>query len=161
MSVNPEALRRVMRCWGTGVTIVTAQIDGERHGMTVSSFTSLSLDPPLVLISLESSTRTCRLVHASRVFGVTILAAHQQALSDRFAGLNEVEPDRFQGLETHQLVTGSPVLKEGLAFLDCRVISSVEYGENTIFIGEVAAVDVQEGGDPLIYYDRAYKKLQL
>jgi 3-hydroxy-9,10-secoandrosta-1,3,5(10)-triene-9,17-dione monooxygenase reductase component len=160
MSVNAQALRSVMRYWGTGVTIVTAQTDGERHGMTVSSFTSLSLEPALVLISLESSTRTCRLVHASRVFGVTILAAHQQALSDRFAGKGDAEPDRFQGLATRSLVTGSPLLTEGLAFLDCRVISSVEYGENTIFIGEVAAVESQEGWEPLFYYDRAYIKLQ-
>ena len=85
MTVSPDELRYAMRRWTTGVTVVTAQHDGIRHGMTVSTFTSLSLEPPFVMVSLERSTRTHDLVVQAGAFGVTILADNQQPISDSFA----------------------------------------------------------------------------
>lgn len=149
-----------MRQWTTGVTIVSVKYKGHRHGMTVSSFTSVSLTPPLVLVSLEQVTNTHKLVKAAGTFGVSILNQSQREISDRFAGRLTELTDRFTGLETFTLVTGSPLLATGaLAWLDCRVVATYEAGNHTVFIGEVLAVKTGNSGKPLIYFDRDYRSL--
>lgn len=162
MSADPDILRQAMRFWTTGVTIVTSAHDNIQHGMTVSSFTSLSLNPPQVLIALAQNSRTHDLVTRSRIFGISILANDQQELSDRFAGRVPDELDRLTGLETFCLTTGAPLLQGGLAHLDCRVVTTLGSGTHTVFIGEVLAAQGVAGADvePLIYFDRAYRKLQ-
>jgi len=157
--VDPEVLRLAMRQWATGVTIVTSLLGGIRHGMTVSSFTSVSLTPPLVLISLEWGTRTHDLVKNAGIFGVTILARQQQEISDRFAGRHTEDMDRFDGLETFTLATGVSLLEGGLASFDCQVVGVYEAGDHTIFIGDVVAAQIGPGNQPMIYYDRAYRNL--
>lgn len=159
MTADPEALRRAMRQWATGVAIVTATHNGISHGMTVSSFTSVSLTPPQVLISLAQNTRTHALVRESRAFGVTLLAQGQEALSDRFAGRTPDDQDRLAGLNTFTLETGAPLLEGGLAHFDCRVIATFASGTHTLFIGAVLAAQSQPQADPLLYYDRAYRRL--
>ena len=139
MILDPENFRRSMRAWSSGVTVVTASHGNDRHGMTVSSFTSVSLEPPLVIISLHTDSRTHRLVSASGAFAVNILAASQQALSERFAGRGLPEEDRFAGVETATLVTGSPILTGALASLDCRIQQVIPVGMNTLFLAEVVA----------------------
>jgi flavin reductase (DIM6/NTAB) family NADH-FMN oxidoreductase RutF len=160
MLVDPEALRLVLRSWATGVTVVATALEGARHGMTVSSFTSVSLDPPLVLVSLERATHTHRMLEESGCFAVTVLGEGQQAISDRFAGRQPEGEDRFAGLETFTLASGAPFINGGLAFFDCRVVSTYQAGTQTVFIGEVLAV---QGGDasaaPLLYHDRDYHQL--
>ena len=156
---DPEDLRHAMRHWATGVAIVTSSHAGVAHGMTISSFTSVSLTPPQVLISLAHSTRTYSLVKASRVFGISLLAAGQEAISDRFAGRLSEADDRLSGLDTLTLVTGVPLLRDTLAQFDCRVIATFTSGTHTIFIGGVLAVGSNEQGSPLLYYDRAYHSL--
>ncbi len=148
-----------MRQWATGVTVVSAAAQGRRHGMTVSSFTSLSLEPPLVLVVLYQESRTHALVQAAGSFGVTILARSQKEISDRFAGRTPDDADRFAGLETETLQTGAPLLKGGLAWFDCRVEQAVPTGTHTLFVGRVVAARSFEGGEPLLYYDRAYRAL--
>jgi flavin reductase (DIM6/NTAB) family NADH-FMN oxidoreductase RutF len=157
--VDPETLRHAMRRWGSGVTIVSSLAAGVQHGMTVSSFTSVSLTPPLVLVSLEQATRTYRLVKQSGIFGVCILADHQQEISDRFAGRQTEDTDRFEGLETFTLNTGAPFLTGSLACLDCRVVTSFEAGNHTLFIGEVLAVKIGKAAHPLLYFNRSYRRL--
>jgi flavin reductase (DIM6/NTAB) family NADH-FMN oxidoreductase RutF len=161
MNFDAEALRRAMRQWTTGVTVVTTELDGRRHGMTVNAFTSVSLEPPLVLVSLERTTRTHGLVEGSGRFGVTILAQDQQELSDRFAGRISDLADRFTGLETDTLVSGVPFIRGGLAYLDCKVVQRHPAGTHTLFIGEVIAVQSDgEEESPLVYLNRAYRKLK-
>ncbi|MCS6993875.1 MAG: flavin reductase family protein [Anaerolineales bacterium] len=159
MTADPEALRRAMRQWATGVAIVTASHNGISHGMTVSSFTSVSLTPPQVLISLAQNTRTHALVRESRFFGVTLLSQGQEDISDRFAGRTPDEQDRLAGLKTFTLQTGVPLLEGGLAHFDCRVIATFTSGTHTLFIGAVLAAQSQPQADPLLYYDRAYRRL--
>lgn len=159
LAVDPEQVRAHMRRWATGVTVVSSLFDGVRHGMTVSSFTSISLDPPIILISLASQARTHRLIEQSGVFGVTILDRGQQDISDRFAGRMSEDEDRFAGLETFTLATGASFLAGGLSFFDCQVRAAYVSGDNTIFLGEVVAVDGAEFGEPLIYYNRSYHGL--
>lgn len=161
MSVNPENLRTAMRQWATGVTVVSVALNGDRHGMTVSSFTSLSLDPPLVMVSLENVTRTRNLVMQAGRFGVTILRQEQQDISDVFAGRHTEHLDRFEGLPTYTLVSGCPLLAGGLAGIDCRVVTSYPAGNHTVFIADVLAVNFETSGSPLLYYDRDYRVLKL
>jgi flavin reductase (DIM6/NTAB) family NADH-FMN oxidoreductase RutF len=160
MPVESDLLRQAMRFWATGVTIVTASHTGIQHGMTVSSFTSVSLEPPQVLISLAQNTRTHDLITHSRNFGITILDSSQQEICDRFAGRIPDDMDRLNGLETITLVSGAPLLKYGLAHLDCHVITTIGSGTHTIFIAEVLAVRSGENGNPLLYFNRSYQGLQ-
>jgi len=160
MPVDPEEMRLAMRQWTTGVSIVSAATPADRHGMTVSSFSSLSLDPPLVAVSLERWRRAHSLVEQTDHFGVTILRSEQQDLSDHFAGRNTELSDRFAGVETFTLVSGAPLLVSGLAAFDCHVIYRYEAGTQTVFIGEVLAVRIGAGGAPLVYHNRGYRSLQ-
>ena len=142
------------------MTIVTAVYEGERHGMTVSSFTSVSLDPPLIIISLQTASRTHDVVVKAQAFGITILAASQQDLSERFASRQSSMSERLEGLETETLVTGAPLIKGGLAYLDCRVTQSISAGMNTIFLAEVVAMRGDDHDAPLVYHDRTYYHLE-
>jgi flavin reductase (DIM6/NTAB) family NADH-FMN oxidoreductase RutF len=174
MTVDPEELRMAMRQWATGVTVVSAVFNGVRHGMTVNSFTSISLDPPQVMVSLERQTRTHALVEQAGFFGVTILNRDQQDISDCFAGRGTESEDRFSNVETYTLVTGADFIAQGLAGFDCRVVSRYEAGTHTLFIGEVLAIQITslpgaaspepldgpESSEPLLYFNRAYRRLQ-
>jgi len=157
--LDPEQLRQSMRAWTSGVTVVTASHAGEQHGMTVSSFTSIALEPPLIIISLQTISRTHDLVAQSNAFGVTILADDQQEVSDRFAGRSPDTEDRLADIETETLVTGAPFIKGGLAYLDCRVTQAIEVGTNTLYLAEVVAARGNGEGKPLVYHDREYRKL--
>lgn len=160
MAVDPEEFRRTMRQWATGVTVVTSSVNGVHHGMTVNSLISVSLTPPLLLVSLERNTRTHRMIVQAGFFGVTILSQYQQEVSDCFAGRHTEHEDRFYNLNTHVLVTGAPFVEGGLAYIDCKVVSTYEASTHTLFIGEVMALEVTDLNQPLVYFNRSYKGLQ-
>ena len=160
MLTDSVELRQVMRSWASGVTVVTATDGTQRHGMTVSSFTSMSLQPPRILVSLEKTTRTHELAIKSGFFGITILAEDQASISDRFAGrISALDENRFEGLAIEILSSGSPFIVGGLAFLDCRVDNTIDTGTHTLFIGDVIAMSGSLTGRPLLYFDRAYHAL--
>jgi flavin reductase (DIM6/NTAB) family NADH-FMN oxidoreductase RutF len=160
MTIHGDLLRHLMRHWTTGVTIVTSIRNGQHHGMTVNSFTSLSINPALITVTLANTTRTHRLVLTSGVFGVTILSIDQQELADRFAGRIPEEEDRFKAVEFFTLVTGAPLIVGGLAHLDCHVTQTVILPESTLFIGEVLAGQRIEDNRPLVYFNRSYHRLE-
>ena len=157
--IDPELLRRGMRQWASGVTIVTSRHAGKQHGMTVSSFTSISLKPPLVLVSIERGRLTHELIRSSGVFGVTLLCREQQQISDLFAGRIPDHADRLAGLNTYTLATGAAFLEGGLAGLDCVVVAGHDVGDHTLFIGEVVAIQIGVDNTPLIYFNRDYHQL--
>ncbi len=159
MPLDPEKLRHAMRAWTTGVVIVTSMFEGQQYGMTVHSFTSISLEPPLICVTLKRLTHTHDLVVKSGMFSVTILTAAQKELSDRFAGKVPNLVDRFAGIQTETISLDSPVFKDGLAYFDCRVVNSVPVGENTLFIAEVLDARGEGEGQPLVYHNREYWKL--
>ena len=159
MTLDSEQLRRAMRAWTTGVTVVTAIHDGQQYGMTVNSFTSISLEPPMVSLALRKLTHTHELVEKSGEFSVTILASDQQELSDRFAGKHPEIKDRFEGVATEILALNAPLLKGGSAYFNCRVVNSIPVGENTLFVAEVIAAQGEGTGEPLVYHNRVYWKL--
>lgn len=159
MTLDSETLRRAMRAWTTGVAVITAVHEGQRYGMTVNSFTSISLEPPLISVTLKQLTHTHELVEKSGEFALTILSAGQGNLSDRFAGKIPEVTDRFEGVETERLLLDAPLIKGGLAYFNCRVINSFPVGENTLFFAEVIAAQGEGGGDPLVYHNREFWKL--
>ena len=157
--LDPEQLRRAMRAWTTGVTILTSAYNDQRYGMTVNSFTSISLEPPLVCVTMKRLTHTHELVEKSGEFSVTILSHNQKELSDRFAGKIPDIHDRFEGVETEVIELDSPLIRGGVAFFNCRVIHAYPVGENTLFVAEVVAARGEGDGEPLVYHNRAYWKL--
>lgn len=154
-----EQLRLSMRHWPTGVAVVTSQYGQERHGMTVNSFTSLSLLPPVVSVSLAHDTRTCKMLLKSGVLAITLLAGDQAAISERFAGHVAEEGDRFEGLEVFTLASGAPFLTGGTAFLDCRVRAWHVLELSTLFLLDVIAVQSATHAQPLVYFNRGYHHL--
>jgi flavin reductase (DIM6/NTAB) family NADH-FMN oxidoreductase RutF len=148
-----------MRRWPTGVAVVTSRMGAYRHGLTVNSFASVSLDPPIVVFTLAHTARTCGLLLQSGLAGITVLSADQAQLSDRFAGRIPEAEDRFAGLATFEMVSGVPFLEGGLAHLDCRVRSSVVLENSTLFLLDVVAAREGSGTRPLIYLNRGYHNL--
>src|SRR5574339_880309 len=148
MTLDPEKLRRAMRAWTTGVAIVTSIYEDQQYGMTINSFTSISLEPPLICVTLKRLTHTHDLVTKSGMFSVTILTSSQKELSDRFAGRLPQVTNRFEGLQTETISLDSPVFKDGLAYFDCNVLSSMPVGENTLFIAEVVDARGEGEGEP-------------
>ena len=151
MTFDLESFRLAMRTWTTGVAVLMAGHENESYGMTVNSFTSLSLDPPLVTVVLKSDTRVFELVTKSRAFSVTILSAEQQELAGNFAGkLHGAE--RMAGL-------ASSSSDGGLARLDCRVVHTYAAGVNTLIVAEVIEARVHSTENPLVYHNRGYHQL--
>ncbi len=159
MSDLGEDLRRALRHVPTGVSIVTSQFAGVRYGMTVNSIASVSLDPPVILLTLQHATRTYQLVSQSRIAGVTFLGESQTGLSDRFAGRTTDEVDRFTGLETFTWKTGAPLIAGGTAYLDCQVRSIYPLDQSTLFIMDVVAARPAADEMPLVYFNRLYHRL--
>lgn len=156
-----ESLRQAMRRWASGVSVVTSRFGDASHGMTVNSFGSISLDPPLVTVTMNNNTRTYALVQQSGIFAVTVLSRLQQPLAELFAGRVVEGQDRMAGLEMFTLVTGAPLLAGGAAFVDCRVLHRHAMPHSTLFIAEVlAAQTAGEPLPPLVYFDRAFTGLE-
>lgn len=160
MLAGQDIFKRVMRRWASAVTIVTTRIGAETHGLTVSAFAGISLDPPLVLVSIGHNQDSHHWVKEGGCFAVNFLRADQADRSDRFAGRAVDGADRFAGVRTHAAVSGAPILDECLAWFDCRVVAAHIVGDHTIFIGEVLAGQVASEVDPLLYYDGAYRTLE-
>jgi flavin reductase (DIM6/NTAB) family NADH-FMN oxidoreductase RutF len=157
MPVTADEFRAALARWASGVAIVTAAAGDRVHGMTVSSFSSVSLDPPLVLVCADKSSITLELLDAGRVFAVNVLAADQQGLSNRFASKKD-EHRRFEGVAWRRGATGAPLLDGTVASLDCRVVAAHDAGDHVIYVGQVESAEVH-AGEPLLYHAGIYRVL--
>jgi 3-hydroxy-9,10-secoandrosta-1,3,5(10)-triene-9,17-dione monooxygenase reductase component len=159
---TPEIFRSVMGRFATGVTVVTT-LEGERpHGITVNALSSVSLEPPLVMVALDRRRRITPLVRAHGRFAVNILGEDQQALSDCFAGA-PVIPDReaFCGAAWHPGSGGLPLLDGAIASLECTTIEAVPAGDHDLFVARVDRVAADgDGPMPLLYYRRRYLRIE-
>lgn len=155
MAPGSEDLRAAASRFASGVTVVTTGRGGELHGMTASSFASVSLDPPLVLISLDKSSRTRGIVLEVGTFAINILSAEQEPVARAFALRGN---KTFEAVPHHLDASGAPFLDEALASLSCRTLEVVAGGDHEVFIAEVIAVQTR-AGDPLLYFDRNYRRL--
>ncbi|MBI3209815.1 MAG: flavin reductase family protein [Candidatus Solibacter usitatus] len=152
-SLSSAAFRRACSQFATGVAIATALDDaGVPHGLTVNSFTSVSLDPPLVLICLDYRVAMLPVFRTASHFAINVLSAEQRELADRFARNAD---QRFDGVSWTYGASTAPVLDEVLAAIECATWRIIEAGDHAIFIGEVAALTIGEG-EPLLYFRSSY-----
>ena len=159
MAVERDVFEAALRRWASGVTIVTAEWRGQRFGMTASAFSSVSIDPPLVLVCPDRRSKTLPFLRRSGAFTVNVLASDQEALSSRFAAAGN-EDMRFEGLVCSTGKTGTPRLPGALVALDCRTVSLHEAGDHVICVGEVMDANVSARGAPLVYYEGHYRTLE-
>ena len=159
MTISSEAFREVLRHFPSGVTIVTIAVNGERHGLTVSAFASISPNPPLITVAIDHRHSAEHLLQQpGAVFAVNILAEDQRALSDRFAWVKN--EDRFAQGNWTTAETGAPILADALAWLDCTIHHRFDAGTHTIYIGLVQASSVPRPEQPpLLYWNRNYHRL--
>ena len=155
MAIDKEAFRFALASFVSGVTVVTTHDGNRLHGLTVSAFSSLSLDPPLVLICINKNTASYDAFTKSGVFAVNILADDQEKISRQFASR---VPDKFQDIPYYEGWNKVPVLKGTVASIECSVVQAYEGGDHTIFIGEVQSSVVRDG-QPLSYFRGGYRRL--
>jgi flavin reductase (DIM6/NTAB) family NADH-FMN oxidoreductase RutF len=160
MGANQEAFRRAMGCFATGVTVITVDYEGEVQGMTANAFTAVSLDPLLVLVCVDHKARTHAHLRTRKRFGINVLAEQQRAVSEHYS-----QPDRRParaeqdaGARFDRTQHGTPMLRGGLAYLECVLQSAQDAGDHTIFIAEVEEVVVREG-QPLLYFQSGYRAM--
>jgi len=160
MGLTAAEFREAMGCFATGVTIVTVDLDGEVHGMTANAFASVSLDPLLLLVCVDHNARTHAHLRAKKRFGINILAEHQRLISEYYAR-PEYTHERAEaeaGARFDRTVYGTPMLRGALAYLECKLQSTQEAGDHTIFIAEVEDVVVRQG-EPLLFSRGKYRKI--
>jgi flavin reductase (DIM6/NTAB) family NADH-FMN oxidoreductase RutF len=150
--VASTAFREALSRWATGVAVVTCEQGGERAGLTVSSFTSVSLDPPLVLFCLDLRAESRGLLERAGGFAVSLLGQGQQEIGMQMA---QRGASKFAGVPTRPGVSGHPLIEGALAHLECRTDRIIEAGDHLILIGEVLAAAAHEGS-PLLYFNRRF-----
>ena len=163
MSITSEEFRSALRLFPAGVTIVTIKAPGHDapHGLTVSAFVSISPEPPLSMVAIDHRALGRELLEVpGAVFAVNILPQGKMELSNRFAWVKD--EDRFAEGDWGTAVTGAPVLQDALAWLDCTIYGRFDAGTHTLYLGEVQASGVPNpDADPLIYWNRGYRRLAL
>lgn len=158
MSVTDD-FKEALSGWASGVSVVTTNADGMLYGLTVSSFSSLSLDPPLVLVCLASGNRLPRMVEQAGAFAVSILARGQERASAYFARAGRMPTPDFVEIEGEWTRAGQPVVKDALGYLVCDLYRLLPEGDHTIVVGRVVEAVTRPDRDPLLYYRRAYRTL--
>src|SRR5208283_6184064 len=148
----PVDLRKVMRYFPSAVTVVTSTLpSGEQFGLTVSAFSSLSLDPPLVLICIRNESTATKLFKESMKYCVNILAEDQRPIAETFSLAGE--GGRFDHLDYYPGKTGRAIIRNTIGYIDCKIVRVVEAGDHHIFIGEAVGVNAEKK-EPLLYIDR-------
>jgi flavin reductase (DIM6/NTAB) family NADH-FMN oxidoreductase RutF len=162
LDVAPDTFRAVMGHFVTGITVVTTFADGEPQGITVNALSSVSLEPPLVMVALDRRRFITPSVHAFGRYAVNVLSEEQQALSDCFAGAPVVPGrDAFCGASWTAGSTGLPLLDGAIATLECTVVETFRAGDHELFIGRVDALGHSEQRPmPLLYFRRRYLRIQ-
>lgn len=156
-ALDSDAFRRACGRFATGVAVVTTLADdGTPHGLTINSFASLSLNPPLVMAAIACDCAFLAHFESSGHFAINILTVHQRELSNRFAVLPE---GRFAGVEWRFGVTESPMIEGSLTVIECRTTQVLDAGDHRVLIGEAVAVEVGEG-QPLIFFASDYAGLE-
>lgn len=155
--LDDAQFKLAMSHFASGVTVVTTEHEGRKYGMTVASFASLSLHPPLVLVCVEKNVKSHDAIVASGKFGVSILANDQADVSGRFASKSE---DKFAGAAVRDGdALGVPLIDNALTTLECRLQGQLPGGDHSIFVGEVVSANVREG-EPLVYFRSGYREIR-
>ncbi len=156
MPIEKNHLRQVMGHFATGVTIITTLTKaGELHGLTANAFTSVSLEPPLLLISVDKKAESWPAFEESKVFTVNILAEDQEALSRKFAVSGG---NKFEGVAYRIGANGAPIVEGVLAFIECTLYAAYDGGDHSIYLGEIQQAEIHEG-KPLVFFRGGYRAL--
>lgn len=159
-SASSEELRGALRQFASGVTVVTAEHDGELHGITVSAFSSISLDPPIIMVAINTASSFTQYIVEAEHFAVHILSADQQELSTRFAASLPWR-EKYRELRVEAGPTGAPTIDGVLAVIECTLDQTLMVGTHMLMFGRVIRATAHpEPGSPLIYYHREYRKLE-
>jgi flavin reductase (DIM6/NTAB) family NADH-FMN oxidoreductase RutF len=159
VDLHPDDFKAALGSWAAGVTVVTTRQDRLVYGITASSFTSLSLDPPLVLVCIANSNKLATMVQETQHFAVSILADDQEKVSAYFAISGREPVEHFEDFGTIEMHTGSPIISGALAHLDCELDLAIAGGDHTIAIGKVLGAASDASKKPLLYYRRSYRGL--
>lgn len=156
--IAPSSLdfRRAMAQFATGVTVVTTRSAGRDYGLTVNAFCSVSLAPPLVLVSLDLRSQTWAALRQAGVFAVNILAAEQDELGRRFA---RKDAKSFADIPLQRGATGAPLFTEALAAIECRRAADYPGGDHQLVLGEVLGIAIRDEAAPLLYFRAAFGAL--
>lgn len=158
-SVDPETMRHALRQYAGGVTVVTAELDGERFGITVTAFASISLEPPVVMVSINNESPLSAAILSSEHFAVHLLAESQRHLAERFA--QPVSPvEKYGDLALAHAASGAPIIAGTLATLDCILEQTISIGSHTVMFGRVVHAERSESTEgPLVYFNRDYRRI--
>jgi 3-hydroxy-9,10-secoandrosta-1,3,5(10)-triene-9,17-dione monooxygenase reductase component len=161
--LGPDQFRRVLGHFATGVTVVTTwDADGHPAGFTASSVTSVSLDPPLVLVCVAHTAQSYQALHAHGRFAINILHLDHEQVARRFASSSTVGSEKFEGMGYRHGALGLPILEDALAEIECTTEHVYPAGDHTIFVGRVEAADSRgdAGFEPLLYYRGRFHRLE-
>jgi len=153
-----QEFKDALASWASGVVVVATRHEDLVYGLTVSSFTSLSLDPPLILICLAHTSRLPPMIERARRFAVSVLSSDQHETSAALAKSGR-QPGPTLGVPALETARGLPVVAEALAHLDCDLHTSMPVGDHTIVVGQVIAATTNHDLDPLVYHRRGYRRL--
>jgi flavin reductase (DIM6/NTAB) family NADH-FMN oxidoreductase RutF len=158
---SAQELRQVLGCFATGVTVITTSAGEDGYGMTANSFSSVSLDPPLVLVCAIAGTEGAEVLARNGRLAVNILAANQEPISRFFSSKDRPRgADAFSEVSHRIGVTGCPILDGVAGHLDCTLVASHDAGDHVIYIGEVQALDVAPDVQPLLFHGGGYRLIQ-
>jgi flavin reductase (DIM6/NTAB) family NADH-FMN oxidoreductase RutF len=159
--ITSDGFRDALGAVATGVTVITTRGEEHAYGMTANAFSSVSLDPPLVLVCTRLLSEGSEHIDRNGVFAVNVLAADQEPLSRYFSSKDRPRGiDAFRDVPHTTVATGSPILDGVAAYLDCRLHTAHEAGDHRIFIGEVLALDAHAELEPLLFHGGSYKLLR-
>jgi flavin reductase (DIM6/NTAB) family NADH-FMN oxidoreductase RutF len=161
--IGADDFKRVLATFASGVTVITTRdAKGQPAGLTASAFTSVSLSPPMILVCVAHNAQSYEALRGSDRFAVNILAAGQEALSNRFATKSATNAEKFEGVAHKPGALGLPLLAEALAHLECSTAHAYPGGDHTIFVGQVEAASTRDsdGSEPLLYYRGRYQRLK-
>jgi len=160
MTVSADDFKKALQLWASGVTVVTTNSEKfGTQGMTVTAFSSVSVNPPQILVCINESADTGEGIDESQCFAVNVLSSGQQDISNQFSG-GCSQQQRFENTSWSTAATGAPILNDSLVSLDCRVVEKVHAGTHWIIIGDVKECVCREG-EPLLYYRGGYRKLSM
>jgi flavin reductase (DIM6/NTAB) family NADH-FMN oxidoreductase RutF len=158
MSIDNQEFKNALKMWASGVAVVTANSDQGEQGMTVTSFTSVSMDPAQVLVCLNGETETGAIIASGDAFAVNVLSAEQEQVSNEFAGGSSMA-ERFKNVAWQKGGLNLPIFDESLVSMECTLVEKVKAGSHWILIGEIQNTQVK-AGDPILYFNSSYVRVK-
>jgi flavin reductase (DIM6/NTAB) family NADH-FMN oxidoreductase RutF len=157
MAIDEQAFKQALSQWASGITVITScEPDGTFKGMTASSFSSISKNPPLIMVCVAKHLYTHQVIEQNGAFAVNILSTEQEYWGRLFAGMHPEVENRWEDIQTQTAETGCPILPGVLGWVDCRLFQKIDAGDHSIFVGKVLAADGTGMGNPLMYFNRQW-----